>query len=311
LLGRVSTDYKFLHFSCRSLKVSLLLFALFTQMHYRIFMVEKFEHKKSLGQHFLNSDYVPNKMCTAGAVSRGDIVLEIGPGTGVLTRELLARGAIVIAVEADYRAISALETSFSEAIAKQQLILHHHDARKLNPSDFGLQAQKFKVISNIPYYLSGLLFRSLLDTDCQPSTLVFLIQKELAERIARDKKESLMSLSIKLFGDSTYICTIKRSHFSPPPKVDSAIILVNNISHRRLNNLPADFIFDILRLGFGQKRKQLLGNLTQKYLRQQVQSIFRELLIKDTARAEELPWEIWVKLCYLLHKSTNNTNLTP
>ena len=138
-------------------------------------MTEKFEHKKSLGQHFLNSDYVPKKMCDAGNIQKGDIVLEIGPGTGILTRELLERGAEVVAVEADARAISSLEETFPEEIARHQLTIHHHDARKLNPSQFNLEKQGYKVVSNIPYYLSGLLFRSLLDTECQPNTLVFLI----------------------------------------------------------------------------------------------------------------------------------------
>lgn len=260
-------------------------------------MTDKFEHKKSLGQHFLNSDYVPKKMCLAGGVGRGDIVLEIGPGTGVLTKELLTHGATVIAMEADERAITALEASFPQEIARQQLVIHHHDARQLNPRTFGLLDKKFKVVSNIPYYLSGLLFRSLLDTDCRPSSLVFLVQKELAERIARARKESLLSLSIKLFGDPTYICTIKRSHFTPPPKVDSAIILVSNISNDRLAGLTADFIFEILHLGFGQKRKQLVGNLAQKYARQQIQNILHQLNLPETVRAEDIPLDTWIKIC--------------
>jgi 16S rRNA (adenine1518-N6/adenine1519-N6)-dimethyltransferase len=88
-----------------------------------------FAHKKSLGQHFLNSDFVPKKMCDAGSVADGDIVLEIGPGTGVLTREILSRGATVVAVEADSRAIESLQETFAQEIADKQLTIFHHDAR--------------------------------------------------------------------------------------------------------------------------------------------------------------------------------------
>lgn len=259
-------------------------------------MSEKFEHKKSLGQHFLNSDYVPSKMCDAANLEKGETVLEIGPGTGALTREMLARGAKVVAIEADIRALTALAESFPDAIATGALTLHHHDARTLDLPTFGLQDHSFKVISNIPYYLSGLLFRSLLDSQCQPKTLVFLIQKEVAERIARDKKESLLSLSIKVFGEPSYICTVKRSHFTPPPKVDSAIVAVNNIDHHIFKTFTRNQFFDLLHLGFAQKRKQLLGNLAQNFDRTELSAIFGQLNLPLDVRAEDVPLLIWVKL---------------
>jgi 16S rRNA (adenine1518-N6/adenine1519-N6)-dimethyltransferase len=264
-------------------------------------VTDTFQHKKSLGQNFLNSDYVPKQMCDAGAVGADDTVLEIGPGTGALTKELLARGATVIAVEADERAIASLEESFPEAIARGQLTIHHQDARELFPSEFGLKAGEYKVIANIPYYLSGLLLRQLLDTDIQPSRLVFLIQKELAERIARDTKESLLSLSVKVFGEPTYICTVKRGHFTPPPKVDSAILLVENISQTHFKNLPKQIFFDILHLGFGQKRKQLVGNLSHAYPREAIESIFAQLGLEPTVRAEDVDLQTWLAMCSSLH----------
>lgn len=263
-------------------------------------MSEKFEHKKSLGQHFLNSDYVPKKMCDAAGELAGKTVLEIGPGTGALTREILARGAKVIAVEADARAIASLERTFPEAIARGQLTLHHHDARELEPSQFNLENKGYIVISNIPYYLSGQLFRSLLDTNCQPLTLVFLIQKEVAERIARDKKESLLSLSVKAFGTPTYICTVKKGHFTPPPKVDSAILAVYDISQDNFNRLDKELFFTILHLGFGQKRKQLLGNLSHTYTRADLERVFSSLHIKTDVRAEDISLPIWISLTLAL-----------
>jgi 16S rRNA (adenine1518-N6/adenine1519-N6)-dimethyltransferase len=264
-------------------------------------MSEKFEHKKSLGQHFLNSDYVPKKMCDAANLQVGDLVLEIGPGTGILTKEILARGAKVVAIETDTRAITLLEESFSEAITQGDLTIYHHDVRTLNLSDFGLVNQGYKVVSNIPYYLSGLLFRNLLDTECQPTTLVFLIQKEVAERMARDKKESLLSLSVKVFGKPSYICTVKRGHFIPPPKIDSAIVAVNSINRENFKVLPAKLFFHFLRLGFGQKRKQLIGNLTSEFSRDSLEEIFTDLDLKQTTRAEDVSAEAWLGLTQKLY----------
>jgi len=266
-------------------------------------MSEKFEHKKSLGQHFLNSDYVPSKMCDAANLEPGETVLEIGPGTGALTREMLMRGAKVVAIEADVRALTALAESFPDAIASGALTLHHHDARTLDLPTFGLQDHSFKVIANIPYYLSGLLFRSLLDSQCQPNTLVFLIQKEVAERIARDRKESLLSLSIKVFGDPTYICTVKRSHFTPPPKIDSAIIAVENLHRAFFTDFTRDQFFHLLHQGFAQKRKQLIGNLSHDLNRLELRAIFDKLDLPLDVRAEDLPLPTWVKL---VTEITNN-----
>ena len=269
-------------------------------------MTEKFEHKKSLGQHFLNSDYVPKKMCDAANLQAGDIVLEVGPGTGILTQEILSRGAKVVAIEADVRAIASLEKSLPDAIARDQLTIYHHDARTLDPSQFNLKKNGYKVVSNIPYYLSGHLFRSLLDTDCQPTDLVFLIQKEVAERIARDSKESLLSLSIKVFGDPSYICTVKRGHFTPPPKIDSAIVSVNNISQENFNGVSADNFFTALHLGFAQKRKQLLGNLSKDFGRDLLETIFTELSLQLDVRAEDVSLEKWLALSKKLYPTSKS-----
>ena len=255
-----------------------------------------FEYKKSLGQHFLNSDHVPKKMCDAAGDLAGKTVLEIGPGTGALTKEILARGAKVVAVETDKRAVEALTETFPTAIADGFLTIHHHDARSLNPADFGLSTQSYIAISNIPYYLSGALFRQLLATDTQPSAIVFLVQKEVAERIARSKKESLLSLSVKVFGNPTYIGTVKRTHFSPPPKVDSAIILIQNISQDQLGGLTAADFFTLLHLGFGQKRKQLLGNLSARFERTHLEQVFTTCGLEKTVRAEDVPLPSWLTL---------------
>lgn len=260
----------------------------------------RFQHKKSLGQHFLKNEHVPKLMADAGDVKAGDVVLEIGPGTGMLTRELLKRDAVVYAVEADERALAVLTETFPKEIRAGTLTLFHADMRTAPLSQFGLTEHAYKIVANIPYYLSGKLFRTVLETNLQPSALVFLVQKEVAERIARNTKESLLSLSVKAYGTPRYIQTISRGNFTPPPRVDSAIIAVSDISHKHFKNLNEAFFFEMLHLGFGAKRKQLLGNLAQHIDRDLLINIFSTCTIPKDTRAEDLSLEEWLTLVYQL-----------
>jgi len=131
--------------------------------------------------------------------------------------------------------------------------------------------------------------------------VVFLIQKEVAERIARDKKESLLSLSVKIFGNPTYICTVKRGHFTPPPKIDSAIVAVNEVGRQKLSSITSEQFFNIIHLGFAQKRKQLLGNLSGEFHRSNLEPTFQELSLPLDIRAEDIPLENWIKLTEKLY----------
>ncbi len=266
--------------------------------------MEKFEHKKSLGQHFLNSTYVPVKMCDAADLAEEEVVFEIGPGTGALTKELLARGARVIALEADLRAIESLNSTFTSEIAAGQLTIRHGDARSIDFSALGLKNQEYKVIANIPYYISGLLFRAVLESDIQPNTLVFLVQKEVATRICKDKKESLLSLGVKAYGTPTYICTVAKSHFTPAPRVDSAVVAIRGISKDHFTSVSEGDFFGILHLGFGQKRKQLQGNLSATYNKEVVLKALQASQIQESARAEDISLESWLLLTQELKKSS-------
>lgn len=259
-------------------------------------MQTPFIHKKSLGQHFLNSDVIPEHLCAAADLVPGDIVVEIGPGTGALTRSLLKRAITVIAVETDERAIAVLTETFAAEIKAKKLVISAQDARTLDLTGLGITDHGYKVVANIPYYLSGYLFRSFLESDCQPTDLVFLVQKEVAERITRDPKSSLLSLSVAAFGTPSYICTVKRGHFTPPPKVDSAIVAVHGINRDCFTTFSGQYFFMLLHLGFGQKRKQLLGNLAAHFERHHLETVFARLGLSLTIRAEDLPLKAWLKL---------------
>jgi len=256
--------------------------------------------KKSLGQNFLTSPIVPTWLCAAANLKPGDKVLEIGPGTGVLTKELLKREVQVTAVETDKRATAILKSDLASALNSGQLNLIELDIQDFTPSKYGLNEHQYKIVSNIPYYLSGWLLRTYLSGNCQPEVLIFLIQKELAERIARDPKSSLLSLSVKAYGEVRYEKTVGRGHFQPSPKVDSAILSVRNINRQNFTQLSEKHFFTLLHLGFGQRRKQLLGNLTQAYPRAFLETIFTENNLDLTVRGEDLDLMSWLKLAQAL-----------
>ncbi len=264
---------------------------------------EGFAHKKSLGQNFLTTPVVPNWMCDAGTVGAGDLVIEIGPGTGALTRALLLRGATIYAIETDERAITVLKETFAAEITAGQLHLIYDDVRTFDFATLPITKNPYKIVANIPYYLSGFLLRHCLELPKPPTTLVFLMQKEVVERIARDKKSSLLSLSVLVYGEPKYFKTVSRGHFKPAPNVDSAILAISNITHTQLpTTADREAFFTLLHAGLGQRRKQLLGTLTSLYPRETLEHIFTELDLSLTVRGEDLSIKSWLTLYHRLQQ---------
>ena len=245
--------------------------------------------KKSLGQHFLHSKSYLNAVADAAHIKEGDAVVEIGPGEGALTEVLLERGAKVVAIEKDSRLIPLLREKFKHFdISRFQVV--EGDALEFDCSK--LEAQSYKLIGNIPYYITGALFKKFLTAKHQPSTLVFLIQKEVGERIARSKKESILSLSIKAYGTPNYIKTVPAGAFAPAPKVDSAILAVENISRKNFANAAHEAkFFELIKKGFSQKRKLMKNNLGPDYA-----SVLQKTAIADKARAEDVPLQMWLEI---------------
>ena len=253
--------------------------------------------KKSLGQHFLTSAHYVRLIADAAEIKKGEVVLEIGPGEGVLTRELLARGAKVVAIEKDARLIPVLQETFAEEIKNKTLVIHEADALDYDISKSFSKRQEYKVVANIPYYITGALLKKFLSGETQPATLVFLIQKEVAERIvARDKKESILSLSVKAYGTPKIMAKVPRGAFNPPPTVDSAILLVREVSHKNFKNQKhEDRFFELVRAGFAQKRKLLASNL-KKLLGEKHSNILKNVGISEKVRAEDVSLAQWVSL---------------
>ena len=252
--------------------------------------------KKSLGQNFLNSTPALHKMVAAADVQKSDIVLEVGPGKGALTRVLLETGAHVIAVEKDDRLIPILQETFKRQIDDGQFVLHHGDILTTDPAELGLKEHQFKIIANIPYYITGQFFKKFFSESLQPSVLVVLVQKEVAERImARDGKESVLSLSVKVYGKPLYIGTVLRGSFFPAPNVDSAILAVTDITRKNLTDVSEKRFFEVIKAGFAHKRKQLLGNL-KAFGNEKIAQLFEKQKLPLDCRAEDLKLEDWLVL---------------
>ncbi|HEY4493194.1 MAG TPA: 16S rRNA (adenine(1518)-N(6)/adenine(1519)-N(6))-dimethyltransferase RsmA [Candidatus Paceibacterota bacterium] len=261
--------------------------------------------RKSLGQNFLKDKEVLKDIIAASEIKPGEVVLEIGPGLGVLTEALLQAGATVIAVEKDERLISELQKRFALAITAHKLYLVHDDALEFSISNFQFSVKSqfsisnYKIVANIPYYITGALLEKFLTEKVQPSRMVLLVQKEVAERITvKDGKESILSISVKAYGTPSIVRYVSKESFEPVPKVDSAILQIGSISRdfftavEPLRNEKR--FFELVKKGFAHKRKKLSSNL-------KLQGSPLELV--GNRRAEELSLDDWRELYNSLESS--------
>ena len=250
-----------------------------------------------MGQHFLRSERALTSIVSAGALSPDDTVLEIGPGEGVLTEKLLASGARVIAVEKDDALYENLKSKFAQEIEKGKLTLVHDDILSYSL----LPTSGYKVIANIPYNITGAILEKFLSSEHQPSLMVLLVQKEVAERIVvRDGKESILSISVRVYGKPLYIEKVLAGSFVPAPKVDSAIIKITEISKNFFAKISEEAFFKMLKAGFQSKRKKLSSNLSVVFDESLVLKAFQTLNLDENTRAEELGVEKWRQIGEIL-----------
>ena len=258
--------------------------------------------KKSLGQNFLTAPSIAELIAKTALQSNPKTVFEIGPGTGMLTRALLANGAKVTAVEKDEELYARLREEFSSETQSDLLTLICGDALVETPEKLDFKPQSYSVAANIPYYITGEIIRMLLTTKTKPSSITLLVQKEVAERIvAKDGKESLLSNSVKLFGTPIYVKTVKAGSFSPAPKVDSAILHIENVSNEKLGVISEEDFFEILHAGFGHKRKQLGKTLGEQFGKETANRALSVCNILSATRPERLQVADW--LCIATHLS--------
>ncbi|HHX58342.1 MAG TPA: ribosomal RNA small subunit methyltransferase A [Candidatus Moranbacteria bacterium] len=250
--------------------------------------------KKSLGQNFLRNKEALTKIVVAADLGVEQNVLEIGPGEGVLTVELMKKAGRILAVEKDDRLIEKLKLKNEKLKIIRGDILEVNLPKLLEENSF----TNYKLVANIPYYITGKILRLFLETQYQPSLMVLLTQKEVAERIVeKDNKSSILSLSVKLFGWVEIIDYVARESFYPVPKVDSAIIKITPHLHQKSKE-EIKSLMRIIKIGFASPRKTLLNNLAAGLNKEKLK--IEEILVSNeidlNVRAESLSLVQWENL---------------
>lgn len=256
----------------------------------------KLEAKKSLGQNFLQNKGIIKKIVQEAQqyIDEKTTIVEIGPGTGALTEEILAifPKNKLVCIEADNRAIPLLQDRFAK---NANLSLIHQDIRLFDAAKL---PKNYILIANIPYYLTGFIFKKFLEGANQPKTMIFMVQKEIADR-ALDKKMSLFSLGIKTYGEPYMFAKVSKGNFHPQPKVDSAVLIVKNIQKdifKTVSKKHKDIeekYWETAKKAFNGKRKQLGHTL----------KLSDEKFKKE--RPENVSPADWIYITELLYNNSN------
>jgi 16S rRNA (adenine1518-N6/adenine1519-N6)-dimethyltransferase len=260
--------------------------------------------KKSLGQNFLMHAQTAERIAGVARLPEDATVLEIGPGTGMLTKALLAQAGKVLAIEADDALAEELPKRFPAEAQEGTLETIHADIREFDTRSI---KGNYHVVANIPYYITGEIIRQFLTAPHKPVSMTLLVQKEVAERIARNRgKGSLLSLSVEAYGTPEYCFTVPRGAFRPAPSVDSAVLSIRKISGQNFTSPAAEaHFFTVLRTGFAHKRKKLAKNLEQLASAHQVQEAFSSAGLDLNIRPEDVSLAEWLALSRSLISPVN------
>ena len=262
-----------------------------------------FKPKKRLGQHFLIDEAVLERILSAAKLSPGDIVIEVGPGLGILTEGLARRGAKIIGVELDAKLVALLKKRLA-ALSDVKIV--HADILKVTPRQL-LQdnlpttelVRGYKVIANLPYYITSPVLSHFLEAQPQPSEMVVMVQKEVGEAIAAAPgKMSLLSVKTQFYSKPAIISHVPAASFYRPPKVDSVILRLDVYSQPPIEVSDVAGFFDIVMHGFRSPRKQLRNSLAHSLEMppSQVASLLEKAGIEAKRRAETLSLEEWREL---------------
>lgn len=261
---------------------------------------------KGLGQNFLVDENALIKIANAAEIYEGDVILEIGPGLGSLTRYLGSAAQQVIAVELDEKLLPALHETLAPFDNVKIVV---GDILKLDPTYLlaNLELNKengplsYKVVANIPYYITSALIRHLLEAQIQPSNLVFTVQKEVAQRICEQPpKMSLLALSVQVYGEPKIVAKIPAGAFFPAPKVDSSVVKIDLYP---IPIMPKPLLPDFFRLakaGFSQKRKTLRNSISagMAWSKDETEALLNEAGIDPQRRAQTLSLKEWEALTF-------------
>jgi 16S rRNA (adenine1518-N6/adenine1519-N6)-dimethyltransferase len=261
--------------------------------------------KKELGQHWLRDITVLDEIVAAAGVQSGDIVLEIGPGLGTLTARLLKKGATVIAVEFDHTLAANLHTGLTKQLsadATSKLTVIESDILTF---DFTQMPAGYKVVANIPYYLTSHLIRLLGESTNTPDVAALLVQKEVAERVCAEPGDmSLLSVSAQVFFETSLGVFVPAKLFTPPPKVDSQVLLLEKRAEPLVPLHEQKQFFRLVKAGFSERRKKLRSSLAGglQLEKPETDKLLTNAGIDPDLRAQALTISEWLKLHQALYQ---------
>jgi len=263
--------------------------------------------RKGLGQHFLIDEEVLKLITSAAGLTSTDVIMEIGPGLGVLTKELARQGGWVITIELDGKLAAILKQALASF---NNVTIINKDILQIDPATL-LQEQKvkfpsviispfsYKVVANLPYYITSPVLRHFLEASLKPQIIVVMVQKEVAEAIvAKPGQTSMLSISVQFYGEPAIISYVPAQCFYPAPEVDSAILKINLYSQPPVEVTDREGFFSLVRAGFSAPRKQIGNSLAQglELSKAEVLSLLGKASIVPQRRAETLTLDEWAKL---------------
>jgi len=261
-------------------------------------MLRQFDLKarKRLGQHFLIDGEVLPLITSAAELSPRDIVLEVGPGLGILTRELARQAGRVIAIELDNKLAAVLEKTLA-SLANVTII--NEDVLHIDPATLLPELGPYKVVANLPYYITSPVLRHFLETSARPDRMIVMVQKEVAEAIAaKPGQQSVLSISIQFYGKPGIVSVVPARSFYPAPEVDSAILRIDVYPQPAVAVTDKRGFFELVRAGFATSRKQITNSLALGLglPKTEVLALLEKAAIVPQRRAETLTLEEWAKL---------------
>lgn len=255
--------------------------------------------KKSLGQNWLVDEATLARIVAAAELTQQDTVLEIGPGLGSLTRHLAEEAGRVVAVELDGALIPPLGRVMA---GYAHVSIVHGDILSLDPSAL-VDTGSYKVVANLPYYITSSVVRRLLEAAVRPSLIVLTVQREVAQRMtAAPGQMSLLAVSVQFYGRPSIVAQIKAGAFYPVPKVDSAVVRLDPYSHPAVEVADRKQFFAVVKAGFSQKRKQLHNALAAGLARPQheIAAALERAGLDGRRRAQTLSLQEWASVAQAL-----------
>jgi 16S rRNA (adenine1518-N6/adenine1519-N6)-dimethyltransferase len=252
--------------------------------------------RKGLAQHFLVDGSVLKKIVAAAEITLSDTVIEVGPGLGVLTQTLVEQAAKVIAIELDNHLVEILRVHFNDS---NKVTVINEDVLKVNLSDLLGKQSDYKVVANLPYYITSAVIRHFLEASVQPKLMVLMVQQEVAKQItAKPGEMSLLSVSVQLYGKPAIVSKISARCFYPAPEVDSAILKIEVYPQLKVQTDDIAGFFNLVRAGFSANRKQLANSLANglKAPKSDIIPILEQAEIEPRRRAETMTIEEWALL---------------